>query len=469
MARWADSQIDRLQSMRLPTRFSHLATWPSRRLALRRLALRRLALGLLAVWALPGCDALFGSKSDPTTDEIFDEGQVDPTLVDQVGYVPLNPFYSQGAMGPLDGPTDVYVGFDELLYVVDRQGLHVLDLAGRPQAFLGEIGWPGGEAQPLRDVEAVVQDRRLDVYVAARRDTTLGDRTWDLPVVYRIGGLTTGMPVLKDILWHPFDDNSRTANSFRNPRVFGQSGYSDEDAAFTGVAVLADNRVYVTRQGPLNTQADGLPSIVKPFNGVLEFTPEGVNTRFVSTLSATQPSLLSAVYPSDIATYVGPPQRTNADPRADFFVAQAPPEGGLRYAVLSVRVVETTNGTEYRVDTEKLGAAANPDNGDGFLYGDFTFDRPTGLAVAADATGYLFVTDAGTDSLYVFNRNGVEGVAPPPGAPSLRPVRVSFGGVGGGPLQFRDPEGVAYFERIVYVADTGNDRIARFRLNTDFE
>ena len=313
-----------------------------------------------------------------------------------------------------------------------------------------------------------MQDRRLDLYVAARRDTTLGDRTWNLPVIYRIGGLTTGQPVLRDIIWHPFDDQSRTSNQFRNPRTFSGGG-SDEDARFTDVAVLPDNRIYVTRAGGVNTQADGLPSIVRPFNGVLLFTAAGVNTGFVSALSPTSPSLLSAVYPTAIQTYVGPPQRASFPNNSDFVLAQAPPGGGLRYGVLSVRVVETPNGTEYRVDTEKLGAAANPEAGDGFLYGDFRFDAPSALAYAADATGYLFVLDAGKDSLFVFNRNGVEGVAPPPGAGTLRPVRVSFGGTGGGPLQFRSPQGVAYLNRIVYVADTGNDRIARFRLNTDFE
>ena len=77
--------------------------------------------------------------------------------------------------------------------------------------------------------------------------------------------------------------------------------------------------------------------------------------------------------------------------------------------------------------------------------------------------------DAGKDSLFVFNQAGVEGVAPPPGAESSRPVRVSFGGTGAGPLQFSNPQGVAYYQRIVYVADTGNNRISRYRLNTDFE
>lgn len=424
-----------------------------------------LALCLLA----SGCDAILGSKDNGTTDEIFDEGRIDPTLVDEVGYVPLNPFYSLSTLGGFDAPTDVYVGYDELIYVADRQGLHVLDLAGRPQAYLGEVGWPNGDTQPLRDIQAIIQDRLLQMYVAARRDTVIDGRTWDLPVVYRISGLTSGTPTLEDIIWHPFDDKSRSSNQFRNPREFGERGFSDEDAAFTGVAVLASNQIYVTRSGPLNVRDDGLPTIVAPFNGVLVFTTEGVNNTFISTLSPNQASLLSAIYPSAVATFIGPPQRSSPDQTEDFFIAQAPPNESLRYNVLSVRVVETTNGIEYRVDTERLGASTNPENGDGFLYGDFRFERPSGLAVAADETGYLFVVDAAKDSLLIFTRNGVEGVAAPPGAGSLRPVKVSFGGLGSGPLQFSNPSGVAYFERTVYVADTGNNRIARYRLNTDFE
>ncbi|MEP0545614.1 MAG: hypothetical protein ABJF88_01650 [Rhodothermales bacterium] len=423
-----------------------------------------LFLALAAPLVLTGCDGVFGSKDDATTDEIFDEGQVDPTLLDEVGYVPLNPFYTQGAAGgTFDQPVDVYVGYDELIYVADAAGLHVLDLAGRPQRLVTEAA-----GQPLRAITAVVQDRSLDLLVAARRDTTLGDRTWDLPVVYRLSGVTTGAPTVEDIVWHPFDDRSRSNNQFRDPRTYS-SGFSDEDASFTDVAPLADNSFYVSRSGPVNTQGQGLPSIVRPFNGVLAFTEAGENTRYISALSATQPSLLSAVYPSALATPIGPPQRTTFTDAQDFFVAQDPPTQEVRYPVLSVLVVETPLGTEFRVNTDLLGVTANPDNGDGFLYEDFGMRGPTGLAIAADETGYLFATDAETDSLYIFNRNGVEGVAPPPAAGSIRPVNVSFGGEGSGALSFRDPQGVAYFDRIVYVADMGNNRIARYRLNTDFE
>jgi DNA-binding beta-propeller fold protein YncE len=208
---------------------------------------------------------------------------------------------------------------------------------------------------------------------------------------------------------------------------------------------------------------------VGPQNAILLFSPDGENLRDIDALDPTTANLRSAVYPSDVITYFGPPQQFGDEANESFLVAQSPPDGAPRYAVLSIIVEETINGTVYRVDTQKLGVASDPDNGDGFLYEEFKFDAPSDLAYAADGTGYVFVTDTGTDSLYVFNPNGVEGVAPPPGAGSIRPVDVSFGGTGSGPLSFRDPEGVAYFDRVVYVADTGNDRIARFRLNTDFE
>lgn len=445
---------------------------------------RLAAVCLMAMWLfVSGCDAIFGSKDDDTTNQIFDEGQIDPTLIDDVGYVPLNPFYTQSSVGLFDAPSDVYVGYDELIYVADRQGLHVLDLAGRPQAFVGELGRPSGDLQPLRDVTSIVQDRRLHVYIAARRDTVVAgancttypanSERCDLPVIYRVSGLTTSVPRVEDIIWHPFDDGSRSRTRFDLPDTYpALSGevFSDEDASFTGVAVLADNTLYTTRSGPVNTTADGRPnSTFSPFNALLIYSDVGDYVRFARTLDPSNPSLLSSVWPSALATFVGPPQRTTVEQIDDFIIAQSPPNDLLRYSVLSVRSVVTPDGAEFQVDTERLGAASNPENGDGFLYGQFRFEQPSGLAIAADETGYLFVVDVAKDSLLIFNRNGVEGVAPPPGAGNLRPVKVSFGGEGTGPLQFRNPSGVAYFERVVYVADTGNNRVARYRLNTDFE
>lgn len=431
----------------------------------KRLQTSHLALWLCVAFAaflISGCDDLFGSKNDPTTDEIFDAGRLDPSLLNEVEYVPLSPFFTQsGDAQSLDAPKDVYVGYDEFIYIVDARGLHVLDRAGRPSLF---IPIDGGATN-------VIQDRKLNVYVTARKDTMVNGRAWNLPVVMNFAGITTGTPNLVNTIWHPFDEESRRFN-LPDPIE------TDEEVEFTGLAVIFNNEdpfnnsLYVTRSGPVNERA----SIIRPHNTILEFDQNGINTQAIVALNPTTESLLSAVNPSDILTFVHPPQRTSFNEDKSFIIAQSPAGSaspnnaeGFRFAVLSVRAVETPDGIEYQPDTDKLLSAGSPARGDGFLYDEFKFTNPSGLGFAADATNYIFVTDSGTDSLYVFTSSGIEGVAPPPGSQSTIPVPVSFGGTGDGALQFNNPNGIAYFNRIVYIADTGNNRISRFRLNTDFE
>lgn len=418
-------------------------------------------IGLFAAGYLTtGCDDLIGSKQDATTDEIFEAGRREPGLISEIEYVPLFPFFSKGADGvPLDAPTDVYVGYDELIYIVDRRGLHVLDRAGRGSAF---YDIPGGGT-------SVIQDRRLHVYVTARRDTFLNGRTWSLPVILHYNRLEGATATLADIIWHPFDEDSR---KFSKPDPID----TDEEVSFTGVGVLYNNHIFVSRRGPVNVRS----SVILPHNAVLEFSPEGRNLQAIPSLHPTRESLRSALYPAGIATYVHPPQQSFFSQTFHFLLAQSPAandviDGGeppispLRFSLLSIRAVLTTDGIVYQSDPEKLQIAQNPEKGDGFLYDEFKFSNPSDITVAADETNYLFVLDAGSDSLFVFTSAGVEGVAPPPGSRSAKPVVVSFGGSGDGAAQFNRPLGVAYFDRIVYVADTGNNRISRFRLNTDFE
>ncbi|HYE58334.1 MAG TPA: hypothetical protein VD948_07495, partial [Rhodothermales bacterium] len=119
---------------------------------------RFLSLALLtAALTVAGCD-VFGSKDDPTTDEIFDQGRIDPNAVTEVGYVPVQPFFTQGVGGAFQAPVDVYVGYDQFIYVADTRGVHVLDRAGRPQFLMDQA-----LGQPFRDVQSVIQDRRFHV------------------------------------------------------------------------------------------------------------------------------------------------------------------------------------------------------------------------------------------------------------------------------------------------------------------
>ncbi|MEM7035245.1 MAG: hypothetical protein AAF629_37240, partial [Chloroflexota bacterium] len=315
---------------------------------------------------------------------------------------------------------------------------------------------------------SVIQDRRLDVYVTARRDTMLNGQNWNLPIIIHYTGITTGSPRVNNVIWHPFDDDSR---KFNRPDPID----TDEMVEFTGVAVLRNNSIYVSRRGPVNDRT----SVILPHNTILNFTPEGINLGAILALNPTRASLRSAINPADVLTFIQPPQRSSFSNDQHFIIAQsAAPDGDptsitpgteLTFSVLSIRAVQTNDGIEYRPDTQRLQSAFNPNAGDGFLYEEFKFTNPSDLALAADGTNYLYVLDSAKDSLFIFTAAGIEGVAPPPGSQTTTPVSVSFGGTGDGALNFNKPNGVAYFDRIVYVADTGNNRISRFKLNTDFE
>ena len=415
---------------------------------IRSAGFRILMLALLPLLAL-GCDAIFGTKSDSTTEEIFEAGRQEPGLFNEVEYVALFPFFSLSGDGqPLMEPTDVYFGYDEFLYVTDSRGLHVLDRAGRPANFLPIEG----------GATSVIQDRRLNVYVTARRDTFINARTWSLPVVIRYADVTIGSPRVDLIIWHPFDDDSRKFN-LPDPRD------TDEAVEFTGVGVLFNNDIYVSRRGPVNNRQ----SVIIPHNTVLEFNFAGTNTQALP-LDPNREGLRSAINPVDVMTFVHPPQNDFFPSSKHLAIAQsAPVSGSVRFGVLSLLATVTPDGIVYEPDSRRVGVTADTARGDGFLYEEFKFEQPSDITLAGDNTQYWFVVDSAKDSLFVFTANGVEGVAPPPGARSSKPVVVSFGGSGSGALQFDGPQGVAYGDRIVYVADTGNNRISRFRLNTDFE
>ena len=85
------------------------------------------------------------------------------------------------------------------------------------------------------------------------------------------------------------------------------------------------------------------------------------------------------------------------------------------------------------------------------IYLQPTFEQPEDVVM--DEYGSIFVVDSEKNSVLKFSRNGVR--------------ILSFGTHGTGEKQFRNPKGIAYVNKIVYVADTGNNRILRFTLSTD--
>jgi len=428
--------------------------------------LRRYAINLLLLLStialLHGCDDIFGSKEDDTTDEIFEEGRQDPQAQeDVVGYAALVPFWEN-----FNQPTDVFAGFDELVYVTDADGLTVLDEAGRRFQTI-----------PFDGAVAVTQDRLFNVYVAARIDTVIDvidpDITWNLATVYKIRNANgAGELAIVDTLIHPFMDDSRSTQATQLSRLEKGSETNDELVEITGLTTLADNTLYVTRRGPLNNRT----AITAPDNTVLEFQPlvengeptlKMRNVRQIRSINPITPSLLSGIGMSDITSFIGPPQRQSMSDNRSFMIAQASLETEIPFRVLQVIVRETPDGLVFEPNTNLLNTDTTQANG--FLMEQFRFGQPSGVAFAGDGSNNLFVVDALKDSLYQFQFNGQEGVTPPPGSSSEKPIIVSFGGTGAGPKQFSEPSGVAFFDEVLYVADKGNNRIARYKLTTDFE
>jgi len=409
---------------------------------MKRTAVHTLLL-LGAIALLPSCDFLFGSREDDVVEEIFEEGSIDPELGnEEVGYVPILPIWDD-----FIEPVDIYVGYDEMVYVVDAEGLKVLDQAGIVHRVI-----------PIQGATDVVQDRRLHTYVIGRADVDVDDdgTLENLAAVYHLTGTSSvGTPVIIDTLLHPFDDDSRGITAFR--------GADDEAVEFTGLAVLADNTLYVARKGPRNSAS----SIARPDNVVLFFDPNGDNIGFANQLSPEGSNLRSTWDMSAIAGFAGPPQALAGFSNSrDFIACLLGP--GASYRVLWMnRFEDPVQGVFFQENANLV--LQDPTRADRFLYEPNRFIRPLDVCIAPDATGYIFVVDAGTDSLYQFTQRGYEGVNPPANTSLTRQVIASFGGEGSGPFQFRDPSGVAYMRNTVYVADRGNNRVMRYRLSTDLE
>lgn len=354
-----------------------------------------------------------------------------------VAYVPLQP-----DIKGFQFPTDVIVGWDQIIYVADEgaQKIFSYDLADNPMASLYIPG-----------LTSVAQDRHLDLIAIGTVDTFINSKKYTLSAIYRIRlnnpkgyGLQNAVIIHKTI--HPF---------------YFTTGFNalDTQTRFKHVGILANNNYYVTRTGPSNalTQFGGPDDAVIEFSAADSFeTPV-----YVSTQNGEYTNYFKT--PSGIATRAQPPQSSSVNPKGDFIFTSL--KTGFPLAVQEID--ETTDpmyGVFYKLGYYPVGDTTKAS---GFLYTPNKFVEPTGVTIAGDGTNYVWVVDAYKDSLYQFNSQGLEGVTPPPGYGSTKNIKVSFGGIGSDLSHFDQPMAVAYYNKIVYVADAGNGRILRFELTTD--
>ncbi len=282
-------------------------------------------------------------------------------------------------------------------------------------------------------------------------DTTIAGQQQSLASVYRVDLYSTGIADL---------DNATVERVVTHPFYFKTSFVAaDGQVVFNDIDVLADNRYYITRQGP-NTSATRIGG---PDDAVVRFSNDDVWEDFirVNTTEGNITDFFSQPY--GITTFAKPPQSVFVNESESFFVTVRGPGEALQ--TLAIEAGPGPDGIEYRLNTSLI--LGDTSQADGFLYDAFRFGTPGGPTV--DRNGeLLYVPDVEKDSLFIFTTDGLEGVNPPPGASSTKNINVSFGGTGIGPLEFNQPVEVARDRDIVYVVDRGNARISRFQLTTDF-
>lgn len=384
---------------------------------------------------LSGCDNFFGDK----TSDSFITPPVPDTR--QVTYVAVQPSFTGFGL-----PTAIVAGNDQLFYVVDsaRQELVCLNQSGVRLA-----------SRVIPGITAVAQDRRLDLIVLGRIDyPAASGELVNVPAIYRLNlkqqvGYGLANAVITDTIIQPFYF-SRTRGI--EPR--------DNQVRFNGVAILPDNRFLVTRTGPGVEVATGVPD-----DAVLLFDTDRGRFTTISITGEGGASFNNYFRkPFGIAT-IPPAQQVLTGRESQDFIVTTHDE--LQDTVLRVKYIQTNvspEGISYQVKNLPL---PNDTSIRGSLYQSYKFRRPMGVTIANDQTGFIFVTDK--DSLFQFTSEGYEGVRLVASTIRRGYNKVSFGGKGSGPYKFNGPAGVAYLNRIVYVADSRNGEIKRYRLSTDFQ
>ena len=304
-----------------------------------------------------------------------------------------------------NNPQYVMVGREPFIYVADTDNNRIV-LMNLDGQILG--------VRSVQKPVAIAQDYKLNLFVCARFDT-LGT-SYSAVYKYDLVSVNHNIELApeKRILPRPSD--------FTQPL-----------RQYTGIAVFYDNRYLITRTGPNNS------NLIDPDNSILIFIQKKLsngNTR--DTLIGRVPlfdpqgtGILSANQLSSITSY---------NSRNYNMITTLIGENSFR--VQPLEYIITPDFTGYHI-------AIPPYTADIMIPG--TFSKPEGAAI--DNAGNIYVADAAKDSVYKFN--------------SFGDLLIGFGGEEG--FKFNQPYSVAFFDKTLYVADTGNNRILRFILSTDIQ
>lgn len=303
-------------------------------------------------------------------------------------------------------PEDIIVGHEPFIFVADTYNDRVVMMN-----LNGDILGVRHIKRPV----ALAEDYKLNLIVCAELDTTVNGQVQTFGAVYKLDLVAAqhqiGDAPLTQLLPRPVDLN------------YPQRRY-------TGVCVFYNNTYYVSRTGPNNS------SFIDPDNSILYFSPKslaggGEGDTLIGRVPNIDP-ISSGLVSANNITSLTSFNKKNID-----FIETLDGNNSLKTQWLTYVVTPVSADYEARLTPSDGGALMTPNK----------FGQPEGSCI--DDADNIFIADAKKDSIYKFTPFGDE--------------LQSFGG----PAVFNGPYAVAYFDRILYVADTGNNRILRFVLSTD--
>jgi len=305
-----------------------------------------------------------------------------------------------------NNPQDVMVGREPFIYVADTDNDRVVMMN-----LNGDILGTRSILHPV----ALAQDYELNLFVCAKLDTIISGHPDTLSAVFKLNMLAAGHNI------------AGAPSKMILPR--SNSDINNPDREYTGVAVFYDNSYYVSRTGPHNN------TLIDPDNSVLSFVvkklPDGTQKDSlrgrVGNLDPIGAGVLSAYGLSSIISF----NKTNYDVITTL-------TGNTNFKVQWLHFVDTRDFTGYQNYIPPQSSALMSPN---------RFEKPEGVTL--DGAQNIIVADMAKDSVYRFN--------------PLGDLLQAFGGS----EIFDKPSGTAFFNKTLYIADSGNNRILRFILSTD--
>ena len=355
-------------------------------------------------------------------------------------YSRLSPVWDSAALGySFAGPTDVTVGPDGYIFVADSGNgrIVVLDRSGSVLRH-GNFDKIKGIPHP----STVDVDSKLNVLIANNSDKIY---VWN-QYLNHIGLDSVAVAfVFRDTVTQEVFEYSaqeaQEATGQENNLVFIRFVFSAEPAlmdSVRGVSVLyeeAGAQFYGVAAGPARTDVLYVTDVAKNKILQLQIFPSGVvklkDDTILPTYSVTLLKIV-ATHGSGAGT-VDDPRGITTDENGDIYFTQL----GANF------LVQKLSG---RTFTSVFDLNQHPIMDLGRFGGPFD--------VALDESNSIFVADTDFNRVLKFNAQG---------------RKVDLGIKGLGVANFSRPKGIDVSEGIVYVADTGNNRIERFQLSISEE